>query len=176
MTKEEFEILKNHSEGLISKEKVHSLIKWKKSKQEIEYILDNCLRMGNPDNDFEIYFWDTPSNLTKKEKEELSRKYLLKDGHFEHEEIASEFQAYFNESTDNVEFLINAIFNIPKHLTHEDFKYPYIRKCIYAIGAQPEPQNFLGLNRLTESEDNHIKQLALHQIDKRKKNGFWEKK
>jgi hypothetical protein len=175
MTKEEFDILEKMCAGLITQEEVDAVINWKKSKAEIEELLDNCLAQGNPENNFEVYFWNTPSDLSQKEDEELNRKYLLIDGHFEHENIASGFQTYYNYSPENVNILIQAIKNVPKHLEAEDFKYSYIRKCIYAIGAQPEPENFNGLNLLTESEDIQIKELAIHQIEKRKNRGYWEK-
>jgi len=44
-----------------------------------------------------------------------------------------------------------------------------MRKLIYAIGAQPEPDNIVALNKLTQSEDEKIKELALHQIEKRER-------
>ena len=54
-------------------------------------------------------------------------------------------------------------------------KYPYIRKIIYAIGAQPEPYNIDALEKLaTKTNDEQIKDLALHQIKKRKELGRWE--
>lgn len=56
----------------------------------------------------------------------------------------------------------------------EDLKYPFIRKIIYAIGAQPEPYNMEALKTISQSTDEKIKELALHQIEKRKKFGRWE--
>ena len=51
----------------------------------------------------------------------------------------------------------------------QDFKYPYIRKIIYAIGAQPQPESLLALGKLaSETNDIQIKELALHQLEKRK--------
>ena len=175
MTREEFDILQKRCAGLLTQEEVDTAIKWKKSKAEIEELLDNCLAQGNPDNNFEVYFWYTPSDITRLEDEKLSRKYLLVEGHFEHENIASGFQTYLNNSSENVDILIQAIENVPKYLELDDFKYPYIRKCIYAIGAQPEPENFKGLILLAESNDIRIKELAIHQIEKRKMRGYWEK-
>ena len=56
-----------------------------------------------------------------------------------------------------------------KYLEPEDFKYPYIRKIIYAIGAQPQPESLLALEKLaSETDDEKIKELALHQLEKRK--------
>ncbi len=54
-------------------------------------------------------------------------------------------------------------------------KYPYIKKIMYAIGSQPEPYNIEALTKLSENtQDNVIKELALQQIEKRKKRGSWE--
>ena len=64
-----------------------------------------------------------------------------------------------------------------KYLEPEDFKYPYIRKIIYAIGAQPQPESLLALEKLAfETDDEKIKELALHQLEKRKRLGRWEQK
>jgi hypothetical protein len=64
---------------------------------------------------------------------------------------------------------------IPDYLSSDDFKYPYIRKIIYAIGAQPEPYNIEALEKLAnETGDEQIKELALHQVKKRKELGRWE--
>jgi len=65
--------------------------------------------------------------------------------------------------------------NIPEYLEPKDFKYPYIRKIIYAIGAQPQPESLLVLEKLaSETDDEKIKELALHQLEKRKQLGRWE--
>jgi len=175
MTETEFEILKNRCIGRITQEEVDAAIPWRKTKTELEELLDNCLAKGNPNNIFEIYFWSTPTDMSNEEEQELYRKYLLTEGHYEHEEIASAFQTRHNLSGDNVKVLVEAIIHPPKYLQAEDFRYPYIRKCIYAIGVQPEPHNFLGLNKLAVMDDFQIKELALHQINKRQNKGYWEK-
>jgi len=56
----------------------------------------------------------------------------------------------------------------------DDLKYSYIRKIIYAIGAQPTPENIQALEEIAQSRDNEIRNLALHQIKKRKERGRWE--
>ena len=64
-----------------------------------------------------------------------------------------------------------------KYVETEDFKYPYVRKIIYAIGAQPQPESLLALEKLaSETDDEKIKELALHQLEKRKRLGRWEQK
>ena len=72
----------------------------------------------------------------------------------------------------NIPILLKALKNIPEYLEPEDFKYPYIRKIIYAIGAQPQPESLLALEKLaSETNDTEIKKLALHQLEKRKELG-----
>ena len=71
--------------------------------------------------------------------------------------------------TEGENYNLKAIDNIPEYLEDDDFKYPYIRKIIYAIGAQPQPESLLALEKLTsETNDTEIKNLALHQLEKRK--------
>ncbi|MEX0596249.1 MAG: hypothetical protein WD512_07090, partial [Candidatus Paceibacterota bacterium] len=102
----------------------------------------------------------------------IYRKLILEDWHTENEDIARYFQNEFNEDIENIPILIKAINSVPKYLQYDVMKYPYIRKIIYAIGAQPEPNNIKALERLSiETEDEQIKELALHQIEKRKKLG-----
>jgi hypothetical protein len=44
------------------------------------------------------------------------------------------------------------------------------------VRAQPEPDNMEALKKLTQSNDEKIKELALHQIEKRERLGRWEAK
>ncbi|WP_454985250.1 hypothetical protein, partial [Capnocytophaga gingivalis] len=55
------------------------------------------------------------------------------------------------------------------YLQDEISKYSYIKKIIYAIGVQPQPESLLALEKLaSETNDTEIKKLALHQLEKRK--------
>ena len=77
--------------------------------------------------------------------------------------------------TEGENYNLKAIDNIPEYLEPEDFKYPYVRKIIYAIGAQPQPESLLALEKLaSETNDIKIRELALHQLEKRKELGRWE--
>lgn len=110
-----------------------------------------------------------------KKNEPTLRGLLLLNSHESHEDIVSLFQLNYNNSIENISMLLNAIKNIPDYLNPDDFKYPYIRKIIYAIGAQPSPYNVEALeNLINETDDEQIRDLALHQIEKRKKLGRWE--
>ena len=106
--------------------------------------------------------------------ESTLRKILMLNFHKSHEDIASLFQSNYNNSIENIPVLFNAIENIPDYLSPDDFKYPYIRKIIYAIGAQPGLYNIEALEGLAKSEDEKIRELAFHQIEKRKSFGRWE--
>ena len=103
------------------------------------------------------------------------RKLLLQNFHDSHEEIVSLFQSLWNNDTENIPILLKALESIPQYLQPEDFRYPYIRKIIYAIGAQPQPESLSALEKLaSETDDEEIKGLALHQLEKRKRLGRWE--
>lgn len=111
-------------------------------------------------------------NCFNPSNEEPLRRLLLLNFHNSHEDIVDLFQTMWNNSTKNIPILLKAIDNIPEYLEPEDFKYPYIRKIIYAIGAQPQPESLLALEKLTsETNDTEIKKLALHQLEKRKELG-----
>ena len=114
-------------------------------------------------------------NCFNPSNEEPLRRLLLLNFHNSHEDIIDLFQTMWNNSTKNIPILLKAIDNIPEYLEPEDFKYPYIRKIIYAIGAQPQPESLLALENLaSETNDIKIKELALHQLEKRKELGRWE--
>jgi len=108
-------------------------------------------------------------NCFNPSNEEPLRRLLLLNFHDSHEDIVDLFQTMWNNSTENIPILLKAIDNIPEYLEDDDFKYPYIRKIIYAIGAQPQPESLLALEKLaSETNDIKIKELALHQLGKRK--------
>ena len=108
-------------------------------------------------------------NCFNPSNEEPLRRLLLLNFHDSHEDIVDLFQTMWNNSTKNIPILLKAIDNIPEYLEPEDFKYPYIQKIIYAIGAQPQPESLLALEKLaSETNDIQIKELALHQLGKRK--------
>ena len=108
-------------------------------------------------------------NCFNSSNEEPLRRLLSLNFHNSHEDIVDLFQTMWNNSTKNIPILLKAIDNIPEYLEPEDFKYPYIRKIIYAIGAQPQPESLLALEKLAaETNDIKIKELALHQLEKRK--------
>ena len=107
--------------------------------------------------------------------EGINRELLCEKWHIENEDIVTLFQFTWNNNIENIPILLKAINNIPEYLQDEISKYSYIKKIIYAIGAQPQPESLLALEKLaSETNDIKIKELALHQLEKRKELGRWE--
>ena len=139
------------------------------------YSVKDCIDEEGYNQFFNSILWELPKKLTEKDYEALYQEFLLCNFHNEHENIVSAFQSIYNNNIKNIPILLKAIDNIPKYLEDDDFKYPYIRKIIYAIGAQPQPESLLALEKLaSETNDIQIKELALHQLEKRKELGRWE--
>ncbi|OQP40086.1 hypothetical protein A4H97_17900, partial [Niastella yeongjuensis] len=104
----------------------------------------------------------------------ILKDLILGNWHSKHEDIAGIFQRIFHTEKESIPVLLKAIDTIPEYLQQEDYKYPYIRKLIYAIGAQPEMDNIEALKKLAQSDDEQIIELALHQIKKRGELGRWD--
>ena len=108
-------------------------------------------------------------DLYNSANEKPMRDLLLLNFHDSHEDIVRLFQLRWNNNIENIPILLKAINNIPEYLQDEISIYSYIKKIIYAIGAQPQPEGLLALEKLaSETNDIKIKELALHQLEKRK--------
>ena len=161
------------SSGLISND-ISQIINYRVNFNEFQEVL-NCVYNEQNQSLFEAVLWCMPNCLSHNELEIIYSKYIILNNHKEHENIIGLFQSEFYDNIENISVLLQCINNIPEYLSPEDFKYPYIRKIIYAIGAQPEPYNIEALEKIAnETEDEQIKELALHQIKKRKEFGRWE--
>ena len=112
-------------------------------------------------------------DLYNSANEKPMRDLLVLNFHDSHEDIVRLFQLRWNNNIENIPILLKAINNIPEYLQDEISKYSYIKKIIYAIGAQPQPESLLALEKLaSETNDIKIKELALHQLEKRKEYSF----
>lgn len=88
-------------------------------------------------NEFDEVLWRFPNNLNKGEMTTLLQTFLLKNYHHSHEGIISELQSIYNTETKTIKFLLMRLESLPAYYSKdEDLKYPFIRKLIYAIGAQ----------------------------------------
>lgn len=101
--------------------------------------------------------------------EEIGRllsKLLLEDWHEEHEEIARilQFKVKIPESVDDMEQAMQLKF---KYLVDRDNYFPFVVKCMYAIGSLNTNASKLKLQVLAASEDDFIRKAAQWQIDYR---------
>lgn len=173
-TKEQLEIInavfwKEQPKEVLEKYNIHFL-----EVKELDNYLEILLNENNYE-EFQSIFWFFTFELEIYNRVNFYKKYILNIKHYEHENMVSAFQSTFNNNTENISILLKALENIPEYLQPEDFKYPYIRKIIYSIGAQPQPESLLALEKLAqETKDKKIKELALHQLEKRKRLGRWE--
>jgi hypothetical protein len=174
LTQNEIDILSLSVVRNISIQELQERFPFKPTIEEVRYYLDQSLG-AQPEPDFET-LWELTYLVDKESDKVLHREYLLREGHYQHENMARAFQTYFNEDAASILILVKAISQVPAYLDDSDSTYPYIRKLIYAIGAQPEPYNLQALEELGKSEDKEIKDLALHQLEKRKEGGRWEQR
>lgn len=164
------------SQEIIDTDKLKTVLNDNIDNSEFDQLLSEGLNLedGELMGDI-IYIGFLTQKFNINHKEYFSKLLLLK-WHKCHEDIASLFQDLFNNDKTNIPVIIKAIHHVPSYLQEVDFKYPYIRKLIYAIGAQPEPFNLNALEGLTKSQDEKIRNIAAHQIEKRNQYGRWEAK
>lgn len=170
------ELMDLYWDGKISNEDMLSSYHDRVTNADLKISLETASK--NKDEDFleNSFFVGFLFNLFDVETGYILLDLILGNWHRKHEDIARIFQNIFNTDKTSIPILLEAINTIPEYLQEEDFKYPYIRKLIYAIGAQPEPDNSEALKKLTQSDDEKIKELALHQIEIRQQLGRWEAK
>jgi hypothetical protein len=177
ITNQDLELIDKLCRGEIDKNEFMSRTSFEADFEQLDFLLENSkdkvTEYGYHQEFIEI-IWGLPTKISEKEKTLINRKYLLEDWHNSHEEMVQSFQVNLNNDVDNIPVLLKAMKQIPEYIKDVN-PYPYIRKIIYAIGAQPEPYNIETLEKIAgETKDETVKELALHQIDKRKRFGRWE--
>jgi hypothetical protein len=170
LTDHEWEILNSFKSNTINREEIFEKIQIEVSEaQKRELLLELKGQIDCVDK-FSIILHKLPHRMSDIEYAEFCRFFINESWHREHEYFISVLGgAWLPKSKANIDSLIYIMNNLPEFYRHDDdLKYPFIRKCIYAIGAQPEPYNIEALEGLAKSEDEQIRELALHQIEKRK--------
>ncbi|WP_433829505.1 hypothetical protein [Flavobacterium anhuiense] len=158
-----------------SREKLFLIFPYRANFEELKQLLFESKTDSIFDTRFTDILWRFPISMSDCEFMKLLQIFLVENWHHNHESIIRKFQDWFNEDKDTIKYLMQAFHSPPEFYKYDEaLKYPYIRKIIYAIGAQPEPYNFEALEAISQSEDEEIKALALHQIEKRKRLGRWE--
>ncbi|AWK05288.1 hypothetical protein HYN56_14005 [Flavobacterium crocinum] len=173
VSEKDWEIL--HKNFRISREELFPIFPYRANFEELKQLLLESKTDSVFNNRFNAILWRFPISMSDNEFMKLLQFFLVENWHHDHESIIRSFQDWFNQDKENIKYLMQAFSSLPEFYKYdEDLKYPYIRKIIYAIGAQPEPYNFDALETISQSEDEEIKALALHQIEKRKQLGRWE--
>jgi len=166
-----------HENFRISRDELLPIFPYKANFEELKQLLWDSKTDRVFNNRFNAILWRFPISISENDFLKILQFFLLENWHHDHEHIISSLQQYYNKDRNTIMYLIKIMSELPDFYKHdEDLKYPFIRKIIYAIGAQPEPYNIEALEKISQSEDKEIKELALHQIEKRKKLGRWEAK
>ncbi|WP_431244905.1 hypothetical protein ACQ9BO_12185 [Flavobacterium sp. P21] len=169
----DWEIL--HQNFRIRREELFPIFPYRANFEELKQLLLESKTDSVFNNRFNAILWRFPISMSDNEFMKLLQFFLLENWHHDHEFIISSFQDTFYDDKENIKILMQAFSSLPEFYKYDEaIKYPYIRKIIYAIGAQPEPYNIEALETISQSEDEEIKALALHQIEKRKRLGRWE--
>lgn len=164
-----------HENYRISRDELFPIFPYKANFEDLKQLLLESKTDSIFNNRFNAILWRFPISISDNDFPKLLHYFLLEYWHHDHEPIISSLQQYYHNDKNSIKFLMQIISDLPDFYKYdEDLKYPFIRKIIYAIGAQPEPYNFEALEIIAQSDDQEIRNLALHQIEKRKKLGRWE--
>lgn len=163
-----------HENFRISRDELLPIFPYKANFEELKQLLWDSKTDHVFNSRFNAILWRFPISISENDFLRLLQFFLLEDWHHDHETIIRKFQNFFNKDKNNIHYLMQILASPPKFYEDEALKYPFIRKIIYAIGAQPEPYNIEALETISQSEDKEIRELALHQIEKRNRLGRWE--
>ncbi|WP_263360457.1 hypothetical protein [Flavobacterium collinsii] len=146
----------------MSRDELLPIFPYKANFEELKQLLLESKTNHVFNNRFNAILWRFPISISETDFLKLLHFFLLESGHHDHEEIISSLQQYYNKDKKSIEYLMKVISSLPEFYKYdEDLKYPFIRKIIYAIGAQPEPYNIDALETISQSEDEEIRELAL---------------
>jgi hypothetical protein len=175
LTNNDWEILFNRDN--LSKEQIAEKLGKTANFYELKELYKSLKFEENKLVKFSSIFWDFPKKLSYDEEQDLYRFLIKEEWHEYHEYIVGYFQEPFNNNRENIVYLVYLLENLPAYVANDSaLSEPFIRKIIYAIGAQPEPDTILVLEKIIQSEDETIRDFGLHQIEIRKKLGRWEQK
>jgi hypothetical protein len=133
----------------------------------IEVILDEYTRAKASANNEQLaqVLYGLGFFLSPIEKLILDRLVLLDDWHQEHSELITAIQINEIKMAFNVEVIRCSLEHLPAYLAKDqDIKHSYVKKCMYAIAAQPHPEATRTLEELQKSKDEIIRSLASDQL------------
>lgn len=174
LTESEYDLLSQQQRGIISSEELGETFGRKLLLNELQVIISNLGNELDGKQKLSLLSYLIDYSLNFRERTILLNDLLLQTWHNEHENIVHDLQRYYHEDTKTINTLLHLIHNPPNRNAEVGFFEVFVRKVIYALGAHPEPYNFEALAELAKSDNLIIKDLAIHQIDKRKILGRWE--
>lgn len=167
LTKNDWAILQSFHGPIIDREQIFAALKLRANFSEMRDLLTSLREDDDRVNKFNIILHNFPDSMSYQEKEELYRIFLLEDWHHDHENIVGAFQRRYNKTPKNIEVLLKRMYNLPGFYQHDaDIRNPFIRKCIYAIAAQPQPHSIEILSELSNSNDEVIRAYSQYQLEK----------
>lgn len=164
LTEEEWELVRKNYK--LTADDLYKVIKKRASFEEIRDLLFSTKSRKNA-SDFYHLLWNFPHSMNDSEVEKLYQIFLKEKWHQWHDHLVGDFQLKFNKNTENIDLLVGLIADLPDFNKDDDaLKYPLIRKCMYAIEAQPRPESTNALLKLSHHEDEKVRRYALHQLEK----------
>ncbi len=150
----------------INRDEIFIKLNKKANFNEMKLLLMSTKNLIDSQNKFSSLYSKFPVSMNEEELAELRRFFLLEKWHHKHEEILEDLSnqfAYLCEA--NVDAIIDLINNLPDFYQSDDsLKYPFIRKCLYAIEGQPKPHSSYGLREVYRESDDVVKGWALYHL------------
>ncbi|WP_259016562.1 hypothetical protein [Emticicia fluvialis] len=168
LTETDWELIHNYYD--LRAEDFYLVINKRANFEEIKDLLFSTRYRENTMRDFDALIWHFPHSMNDAELENLYQIFIKEKWHQTHDVFVDRFQQKFNTNVKNIKILVDLIHDLPDfYKIDEDIQYPLIKKCMYAIAAMPKPESTIALEKLSDSEDETIKEYALHQLERQKK-------
>jgi len=157
LTAEELEILDDCLSGRTSNQKIKDHFEGKVDSALFDQLINISISKQNPNDLARIFNLGGVLGLLK-QNPSYSNKLLQLNWHWEHEEMVYDLQ--LNQDVAFIGTLVNLINHPPPYLSGTDLRESFLRKCFYALAAQPQPHSRQVLKQLSESDDPLIKEIS----------------
>ncbi len=167
ITDEDWVILKSHT-SVINRNEIFKELNKVANFQEMKELLMSLKDLDKREREgkFSVLYSGFPHSMDKKQFAEFCRFFLLEKWHHQHEEILEDLSyhdSYLCE--ENVDAILALMNDLPDfYKAGNDLKYPFIRKCLYAIEGQPKPYSSEGLREVYRESDELVKGWALYHL------------
>lgn len=155
LTDEELKILDDCLSGRASNQKIKDHFEGKVDSALFDQLINTSISNKDPNDLARILNLGGVLGLLK-QKPSYSNKLLQLNWHWEHEEMVYDLQ--LNPDVAFISTLVNLINHPPLYLSGTDLRESFLRKCFYALAAQPQPYSSRAILELSESDDPVIKE------------------